>query len=167
MCEQVIEEYKMDSGNLYTHIKGNALDWAEKDGYCMIHVCNAQGVMGSGIAKQVKERFPNAYSSYLGEYILGTATSDASEDYKMNVINLVAQEYYGHYGKRYLNYGALACSLSLMMNKYYSLLLNSGVQTIVIPFKMGAFRAGGDWDIVIEMCRFMIGGIFNILVVEY
>lgn len=142
-----------------SHVKGNALDWAEKDGYCMLHVCNAQGKMGSGIAKQVKERFPSAFKRYEGYHPLGSITW--SDDRK--IVNLVAQEFYGYDNKRYLNYGALAECLSSFIN-------NSEFHKhpcVVVPFKMGSDRAGGDWEIVLEMVEYLISPVFDILVVEY
>jgi hypothetical protein len=108
------------------YIKGNALDWAEKEGYCMIHVCNAQGKMGSGIAKQVKERFPAAYKSYDYHHELGSCSYDYVD---FNCFNLVAQEFYGYDGKRYLNYGALASALTCFMDAEFSL-QSLGVHTL-------------------------------------
>lgn len=45
-------------------------------GASIAHGCNLQGVMGAGIAKQVKERFPSLYNAYRdkcsqGDFLLG------------------------------------------------------------------------------------------------
>lgn len=43
-------------------IKGNLLDMAENGDFdVIVHGCNCQNTMGSGIAKQIRERYPEAY----------------------------------------------------------------------------------------------------------
>ena len=39
-------------------------DLLTTDADIIVHGCNCQGVMGSGVAKQIKEKFPNAYTIY-------------------------------------------------------------------------------------------------------
>lgn len=38
--------------------------------HVIIHGCNAQGVMGSGVALTIKEDFPSAFSAYRHEYVM-------------------------------------------------------------------------------------------------
>lgn len=46
------------------HIKGNLLDLAEKGKFdIIVHGCNCQNTMGSGIAKEIRERYPDAYDA--------------------------------------------------------------------------------------------------------
>jgi O-acetyl-ADP-ribose deacetylase (regulator of RNase III) len=46
------------------HVKGNLIDLAEAGEFDMIvHGCNCQNVMGSGIAKEIRERYPMAYDA--------------------------------------------------------------------------------------------------------
>jgi len=135
-------------------IKGNAVDYVlEKDERILLHVCNNKGVMGSGIAKEIRERIPEAFYAYRKSYSeLGTVTSCGK------VINMVAQDGYGK-GIRHLNYGALArCLLIASMQK-------SRVE-FVVPYKMGADRAGGDWEIVKEMLDFFIADRYDLTIVE-
>ena len=42
-------------------IDGNIFDCTEN---IIVHQTNCQGVMGSGIAKQVKERYPEVFNAY-------------------------------------------------------------------------------------------------------
>lgn len=44
------------------YIKGSLFDAPE--GYILTHACNAQGVWGSGIAKEFKKRKPLAFKNY-------------------------------------------------------------------------------------------------------
>ena len=72
---------KMNQMNEIETIKGNLLDFPphhpdDPDRYIGInniaHSCNCQNVMGGGIAKQIKERYPQAYEAdtefYNSEY---------------------------------------------------------------------------------------------------
>lgn len=152
------------------YVKGDALEWASKAGYCMIHVCNAQGKMGSGIAKQVKERFPEAYKRYISLYkdysvdkFLGWVCTEPT----FSVINMVAQEFYGYEGKQYISYGHLKKCLTRILNASENLRAHQGIHTIVVPYKMGADRAGGDWEVIIKMVEDVLGEYFEILVVEW
>ena len=116
----------------------------------LLHAVNCQGVMGSGIAKEIKERIPSAYENYRESYAtndlkLGTITySDEDTPW---VVNMAAQEFYGT-EKRHLNYGALAACLGqLALERFDS-------RPIIVPYLMGCGLAGGDWEIVEEMLDF-------------
>lgn len=44
------------------HMKGNLLDLAENGEFnIIIHGCNCHNTMGSGIAREIRERYPEAY----------------------------------------------------------------------------------------------------------
>lgn len=147
------------------YIKANAVSYTLEDPRrAMLHVCNDVGVMGSGIAKEVKERVPEAFWKYEDSYKFGEFTSDTG----YNIINLCAQhKYKGYKGdyadKKYLNYGALS---SCLITACSELLTKSTKNTIVIPYLMGSDRAGGDWATVIEIVEFFFGGHFKIVICE-
>jgi len=132
------------------HIKGDlvkAIETAHEGGpQIMMHVCNNCGVMGSGIALQVKQRLPDAYYAYQdfeAEYDglpLGTIS------YSDNVINLHAQDGYGR-GIRHLDYEALYQSLE----KAAVHIARCGIERVGVPYRMGSDRAGGDWGVVLAM----------------
>lgn len=144
------------------YIKGDVIKALKDDKVdYLLHCCNAQGVMGSGIARQVKEQFPEAYKAYMFDYtnvakdrLLGTISGDSG------VINAVTQQYYGYDGKRYTNYGALASCLSEIFYHIqdsqecdYSL---KGRTVIGIPYKMASDRGGADWGIVLELVEHLL-----------
>ena len=130
------------------HIK---CDIFESGADIICHQVNCQGVMGSGIAKQVREKYPEVYVKYKNacdEYkdrsaMLGKVQLIDISD--KNIANLFAQEYYGYDGKCYTDYSALRKCL-----KTVSCCLDWG-QTIAIPYLMGCHRGGGDWNIVYKM----------------
>jgi len=46
------------------HTKGNLIDLAEQGHFdVIVHGCNCQNTMGSGIAKEIRERYPIAYEA--------------------------------------------------------------------------------------------------------
>jgi len=122
----------------------------------LLHVTNCQGVMGSGIAKQIKDRVPTAYKAYMKHKPTLGGHSWASVDGAIvnicGVYNLNAQEFYGYDKKRYLNYGALATCLEAVAD------FEDTDSVIGIPYKMGSDRAGGDWEIVKELIEFILDG---------
>ena len=136
-------------------INGDLLDAFDRGEVLVIgHVVNCQGVMGSGIAKSIRDLYPQAYKAYVelcGEFtytheLLGVA----QPIYLVNcfsVWNLFAQNRYGS-PTRDLNYGALGNCLKEMADDL------DVDQPIGFPFKMGSDRAKGDWDIVLEMIEF-------------
>jgi O-acetyl-ADP-ribose deacetylase (regulator of RNase III) len=138
---------------MITYKKGNAVT-ALIDGEInvLLHVCNNKGVMGSGIALEIKNRIPDAFVAYkempseLGTCTFGW-TSKTSRKSGM-VVNMVAQDGYGQ-GVRHLNYGALAECLKKVSA------LNKTLR-VGLPYKMGADRAGGDWEIVLELVSFIL-----------
>ena len=79
-------------------IKGNLFELVPEK--CIIaHGCNAQGVMGAGFAKQIKERYPEAYETYIKYHSehglnLGSIVPWGSKDSHI-IVNCVTQEYYG------------------------------------------------------------------------
>ena len=143
--------------------KGNAVS-ALIDGEVdvLIHVCNNKSVMGSGIALEIKNRIPDAFVAYkqcpsaLGTCTFGWNKPD-EDSIKGMVANMVAQNGYGQ-GVRHLNYGALATCLQKVSHLTKTL-------RIGLPYKMGAERAGGDWDVVLELVAFILKD-FDITVYE-
>lgn len=147
-----------------TFKKGNVVD-ALLDGEVdyIAHCCNNKGVMGSGVALEIKNRIPEAYEAYingpleLGYYSIGG-----------NVVNLVAQDGYGK-GKRFVNYGALANTFQAVMSELW---YNKGFDKVSsrvkigIPYKMASDRAGGDWNIVLELIEYTLSPWADVVIYE-
>lgn len=130
------------------YIKGDLLELFEKgEVNHILHCCNCQGVWGSGIALQIKKKYPGAYRTYKQHeknfgLKLGTE-SMYSHSWEQAIFNLHAQEFYGRTkGKRYVDYNALKrCLLAVKINVFKE-------EKIGIPYKMASDRAGGDWSVV-------------------
>lgn len=114
------------------------------------HQVNCMGVMGAGIAKQVRLRFPNAYQDYVqlvrswgSHECLGKCQLIEVVQKTLYVANLFGQYRYGR-DKRYTDYGALSSSLASLAHWHKT---NCHPNfPIFIPYKMGCSLAGGDWN---------------------
>ena len=129
------------------HIK---CDIFESGADVICHQVNCQGVMGSGIAKQVRERYPEVYKRYkivcdCDNYPLGNVLF-VSVDNNKDIANLFAQDKYGYNGSLYTDYDALKKCLIEINNTY----INTN-KTIAFPYLMSCARGGGDWNVVYKM----------------
>ena len=122
------------------------------------HCVNAQGIMGGGIAKQIKADYPIVFNSYkkrcdqeTDKYcLMGSAQKVTSgwEHENKAVFNLFGQEFYGT-AKRQVNYGAIATALLNMRNQ----IPDDGL-VVGFPYGMCCGLAGGDWEVVLEMIEY-------------
>ena len=109
------------------------------------HQVNCQGKMGSGVALQVKQKYPTAYIMYLSKCqrdynLLGNIQMVPQSDGRI-ICNMFAQDNYGYDGKKYTASSALQmCFIKL---KQYAAENNI---SIAIPYKIGCCRGGADWD---------------------
>ena len=85
-------------------ISGNLLD-SKEDYIC--HQVNCRGVMGSGVAKAIRDKWPEVYDAYL-QYVsmcvgtpLGSVCFAPIENGDQEVANMFAQFTYGYDGLRY------------------------------------------------------------------
>lgn len=145
--------------NLWEHV-GNVFD---SDCTVIMHQANCYGVMGAGIATQVKRDYYPAFEadlafpesigsrSRLGKY------SYAWVDGKHRVIfNLYGQHRYGRQGK-YTEEGKLKEALRGALRKLYDHRSSGRSQDfrikIGIPMFIGCGLAGGDWSVVEPMLQ--------------
>lgn len=136
--------------------EGNVVD-AVLSGEChfMLHICNGQQKMASGVAKEVRQRIPSAYTQYMKK---PKNEPNISCSRCMRVVNLTAQQYYGYDGKRYLKYDWLVeCLQEFVQHDFTFQDKFDGELKIAIPYKCGSDRAGGDWDTVCEILEGFLG----------
>ncbi|MEE1302742.1 MAG: macro domain-containing protein [Bacteroidales bacterium] len=123
------------------------------------HQVNCQGVMGSGVAKQVREKYPPVYRAYKEwcdkeepEELLGKSQfvplmnlwQQPKEDELLGIINIFGQLDYG-YGKCHTDYDALKHAFE-RINLFIHLFEYQPI--IAFPYKFGCARGGGDWNVV-------------------
>ena len=132
----------------YTIKHGDAL---AVDTGIIVHGCNCWGVMGAGIAAQVRSRYPTAYEVYMKKHStdglkLGEITSAEVAPNKI-IVNANTQFNCGG-DRRYVNYEAVAeCFEAVKM--LARLMEGAGHPKLDIVFPMiGAGLAGGNWTII-------------------
>lgn len=114
------------------------------------HQVNCRGVMGAGLAKQIRNKYPIVYERYknycpdpalLGKVqVINTGT--------VYVANLFAQEGFGR-DKRYTDYDALNNCLS----KLRDYMVEHDLHTLALPYGLGCGLAGGDWNKVYNIIK--------------
>lgn len=110
----------------------------------MVHQANCFCTMGSGIARQIRERFPEAY-----EADCKTERGDKNKLGKFShcvikgkvIINLYSQYEFGN-PARNTDYNALYDGLTLIRDKL------TKPYNIGVPYKIGCKLGGGDWIVV-------------------
>ena len=119
------------------------------------HGCNAQGVMGSGVALQVKIEYPDVFEKYKEECHFIRLSSRNGLPPWTNIIvpakdkiivNMITQEYFGKENKRYVSYDAIDICFDYLFHYCW----DNEIDSISIP-KIGAGLGGGNWDTIISI----------------
>ena len=118
----------------------------------LCHQVNCVGKMGSGIAKTVREKFPNVYESYIKFCHSGEFTPDEllgctlfCQCGKQTIANLFAQRNYGYDGKQFTSYEAFRECLRGIRRH-----VPTG-STIAFPYGIGCGLGGGKWEVILPM----------------
>lgn len=139
--------------------KGDLVDATER---YILHGCNAQGVMNSGVAKAIRERWPIVYTEYK-EFIEQASLEFEKKDIvgmictsyvkprpelldKVSwqiVINGITQERYGKDGQLYVSYDGIRSVMRECERRFRG-------KEIAMP-KIGSGLGGGDWDVISEI----------------
>lgn len=127
---------------MITNKNGNLLEANDVD--VILHVANLFHTFGAGIAKQIKEKFPNSYKADLAtkkgdKNKLGTY-SFAFDSGKF-IVNMYAQDGFAQPGKPATDYVAFKKAITKIENHFIG-------KVIGVPHGIGCGLAGGDWNIV-------------------
>lgn len=144
--------------------EGNLL--LSNDVQVIAHQANCQNTFGSGIARSIREMYPEAYladthaagkkTNTLGNYSYANIPDFRTKENKSSITriyNLYGQDLYGK-GVRQTNYDALYNALegmakSLEPTESDKMMFDFDRRPkIGFPYQMGSFRGGGSWDIV-------------------
>ena len=120
----------------------------------IVHGCNAQGVMGSGVAKQLRAKYPDIFTDYtnilrifkdIGDAPLGCVIwTDISP--QLVIANAITQEFYGRDGGKYVSYDAIDEAFKQVADSAKSLNME-----INVPYLIGAGLGGGNAGIIEEI----------------
>lgn len=142
----------------------------ERPNSIIIHGCNCQGVMGSGVALAVKNKYFHAYEDYLDtcdahkpEELLGKLSIVALDDsIRPNyIINGFTQLNFGQ--GRQVNYDAI---YEVFERTNWFMRQVQREQTLYFP-KIGAGLGGGNWRIISTIIEETVDQRFNPTLVEY
>lgn len=125
------------------YIKGNLFETNIEH---IVHGCNAQGVMGSGVAKIVRDDYFDAYKFYVEKYNeTGLELGDVQfvpANGKI-IVNAITQNLYGKDGHRFVNYEAVANCMYTINRELQA----EGATHVAMP-QIGAGLGGGNWEII-------------------
>ena len=112
--------------------------------------CNAQGKMGSGVAKAIRNRWPEVYLPYKkycednnSAHIMGTIYPVSCED--KTILNAISQQHYGYDGKKYASYDAI----DLIMQEVEMRISGQQLALSMIGSSLG----GCSWSVVSEIIK--------------
>ena len=160
---------------MVTFHNGNILD-SGADVIC--HQVNCQGKMNSGVAKAIRQKWPEVYTKYaeaakdidIGfgdknlswEHMLGLNQVVLIDDEKISaVVNMFAQNGYGYDGRRYTSYDAFwSCleGIRRAIKPHYS---------IAFPARIGCVRGGANWSVILKMIEEVLGEDYNVEIWDY
>jgi O-acetyl-ADP-ribose deacetylase (regulator of RNase III) len=122
----------------------------------IVHGCNAHGVMGSGVAMAIRNKWPGAfdeYSAYVkmkgagNPELLGKVIPYADSDNHIIIANAITQLDFGKDGKKYVSYQAI----DMVFKTIAEIASNfNGSLGIHYP-QIGAGFGGGDWTIISDI----------------
>lgn len=134
---------------MFTTIHGDVLSHPTG---LIVHGCNCMGIMGGGVASQVRLQYVRAYEDYHDAYDeegleLGTIIPVEVEPFKF-IVNAMTQHGCGG-DKRYVNYEAVAQVFERTVELAYQIAERNAGRLLPIVFpQIGAGLAGGDWEII-------------------
>lgn len=135
-------------------VEGNILNATEN---IIAHQVNCRGIMGGGLALQIKNKYPEIFNYYFNyiedfkinnseaKYLLGCCQIVYTSDGNKAFANLFGQYNIGQ-NKVQTDYMALRRSLNKLLT--YA---KENKNSIAIPYKLGCGLAGGDWNIVYKI----------------
>jgi O-acetyl-ADP-ribose deacetylase (regulator of RNase III) len=135
--------------------EGNLL--LAKDVEVIGHQANCQNTFGSGIARTIREMYPDAYKAdcdaaigkvnILGNFSVGYIPADHNISSIRRIYNLYGQNLFGK-GTRQTNYDALYSALEGMAHDLVENDMDLPAPSVGFPYQMGSDRGGGNFRIV-------------------
>ena|SRR3990167_1841958 len=139
-------------------IRGDLLDLAAEGRFDVIaHGSNCFCTMGSGVAGQIKKRFPAAYEADLATRrgdqsklgICSSATVELAGGNKLVILNAYTQYRYGT-DRQHADYAAIRSCMRSIKKQYFG-------SRIGLP-RIGAGLAGGDWNVIVKIIEEELAG---------
>lgn len=108
----------------------------------IVHQVNNKRVMGAGIAKQIRYKYPKHYIDYMDrQMILGNIV--ATNNNRVTIVGFISQDGYGR-DRQYTDYKAFEQCLILLKQ-------HAENNQIYFPYRIGCGLAGGNWTIISKL----------------
>lgn len=118
----------------------------------ILHGCNAQGVMGSGVAKLIRDQYPQAFNEYARRHL--AAPLSVGEAIWVNtsphaIINGITQEFYGRNPNVvYVSYEGLRAVIKIIEAVAADgSTIYGEIDAVAMPL-IGAGLANGRWSVI-------------------
>lgn len=141
--------------NKLTYVTGDILTpSAASKSVIVCHQVNCRGVMGAGLAKQVRKIHPGVYTNYkikcaqIQDGIGGLGDvqfCSCLHKYGYIIANVFGQDDFGR-GRRFTDYDALRMAFTHIAEVFPN-------YTVRIPYKMGCGLGGGEWPAVLQIIK--------------
>lgn len=132
-------------------IQGDLIKLA-KEGYfdVIVHGCNCRNIMGAGIAKLIKEEFPEAWQAdcdadYYNNNYLGNISFAKSKQYDLIIFNAYVQYDTGGYTEPF-TLDSEANRVVSIKRAFEKINVFTNIERRIGIPKIGAGLAGGDWS---------------------
>lgn len=122
----------------------------------IVHGCNSLGIMGSGIALQIKQKYPMcflAYQKHIQESsrtntnVMGTVVPYKVPEKNLIIMNAITQKNFGKDGRKYVSYESVFEAFKTIVT-----LANGPIQRMEVHYPLiGAGLGGGDWSLISEL----------------
>ncbi|UUV46040.1 macro domain-containing protein [Bacillus phage vB_BanS-Thrax1] len=133
-------------------VNGDLMEASES---IIAHQVNCMGVMGSGVAKCVRQSFPEAYTAYV-EYVANFLKENTRNDLlgrchfvltdRKVIGNLFGQLTYGRDSTQYTK--TMALYKALVDLRHFA---ESYDLSVALPYRIGSDRGGADWTEVYKL----------------
>ena len=153
-------------------INGNLLDFPNSINF-IAHSCNTQNVMGGGIAKQIKDRYPMVYKTdcnahFEGENTLGNFSFVwTNGEQSQGVYNMYTQDEIGF--ERSVSYEGFYCALNKVANHIER--FNDDILAHVslgLPYGISCGLAGGSSRVINSIIHdILVDRKFKTYIVKY
>lgn len=136
-----------------TYVKGDLFSTPHG---ILVHGCNTHGIMGSGVAKIVKDKYPEAFEEYAKMckhwknnrlIILGTNVYARTKDGSRIIVNAITQLDMGPPPTRWVSYDAVDTCLDTLAHDLKASPTYSAGTPIAMPM-IGAGLGGGNWKVI-------------------
>lgn len=131
------------------------------------HQVNCLGIMGGGVAKTVKEVYPKAFREY--KSFLRKNHKPLGE---VNIVSILGGKFYigNIFGQDSIGWEKKQTDEEMLLKGVKTLMefaMEIGETQIALPYKIGCFRGGGDWEVVYNGLKELESDIQEVEIVLY